>query len=72
MISKMIKVAETPMKPKIPIEAATDSKTIMTPPRPRVILLSMANRLNLEIFPKLKIEYVVFKKTYIYLISMHQ
>ena len=51
----MIKVAETPINPKIPIEAATDSRTIITPPRPRVILLSIANRLNLEIFPKLKI-----------------
>ena len=55
MITKMIKEAETPINPKIPMEAATDSRTIITPPRPRVILLSIANRLNLEILPKLKI-----------------
>ena len=56
IISKMIKVAETPINPKIPMEAATESRTIITPPRPRVILLSIANRLNLEILPKLKIQ----------------
>ena len=37
MISKMIKVAETPMNPKMPMEAATDSNTIITPPNPKVI-----------------------------------
>ena len=40
MISKMMRVAGTPTKPKIPIEAATESRTIITPPRPRVTLLS--------------------------------
>ena len=34
MISKIIKVADTPMKPNIPIEAATDKSTMKTPPRP--------------------------------------
>ena len=43
MISKMINVAGTPMKPKIPIDAKTDRRTIITPKRPRVILLSMMN-----------------------------
>ena len=50
MISKMISVAGIPIKPKIPIEAKTESKTIITPKRPRVILLSMKNPLN-ENFP---------------------
>ncbi len=40
MISKMINVAGTPANPKIPMDAATDKRTIITPPRPRVILLS--------------------------------
>ena len=56
MISKIIRVAETPMNPNIPIEAATDNNTIITPPRPRVILLSIANLLSFEIFPKLKLK----------------
>ena len=46
MISKMINVAGTPMKPKIPMEAKTESKTIITPKRPRVILLSMMKPLK--------------------------
>ena len=41
IISNIIKVAETPMKPKIPIEAATDRRTIITPPKPRVICKSL-------------------------------
>ena len=36
MISKMIIVAETPIKPKTPIDAATDKRTIKTPPKPSV------------------------------------
>ena len=44
IISNIIKVAETPMKPKIPIEAATDRRTIITPPKPRVICKSLLAR----------------------------
>ncbi len=40
MISKIMSVAGTPANPKIPIEADTDNSTIITPPRPKVILLS--------------------------------
>ena len=40
MISKMMRVAGTPTKPKMPMEAATDRRTIMTPPSPSVTLLS--------------------------------
>jgi len=46
MISKMISVAGTPANPNTPMEAATDKRTIIIPPRPRLILLSTYNVKN--------------------------
>ena len=54
MISKMMSVAGTPINPKMPTEAPTERRTIMTPKRPRVILLSMRIPLqeNLPYWPR--------------------
>jgi hypothetical protein len=37
----MIKVAETPANPKNPIDDATEASTMVIPPSPKVILLSI-------------------------------
>ena len=55
----MIRVAGTPMNPNVPMLAATERRTIMTPPRPSVILLSIMNMetWHLLICPKLNVMY---------------
>ena len=55
----MMRVAGTPMKPNVPMLAATERRTIMTPPRPSVILLSIMNiaTWHLVIWPRLNVMY---------------
>ena len=65
MISNIISVAGTPIIPKIPIDADTESNTIITPNSPNVTLLSIMRPFRLQLWycPR---ESVIYKNIRMY------